>query len=69
MSNPQANHGYYIDPDQRQNLRDIMDSLYADKPLTPDSRRDLANRMHSLIGKIEDQALNDEQAQALGVLA
>lgn len=69
MSNQQANHGYYIDPDQHATLRCIMDSLYADKPLTPDSRRDLANRMHSLIGKIEDQALNDEQAQALGVLA
>lgn len=69
MTKQKANHGYYVDPDQNVALRGIMDALYADKPLTPDTRRDLANRMHSLIGKIEDQALNDEQAQALGVLA
>lgn len=44
---------YAIDGVQMHQLRNIMDRLYHHKPLVGDERRDLANRMHAILGQIE----------------
>jgi hypothetical protein len=69
MSNTEKNDiaGYYIEPGQQAKLRRIMDTLYSDKPLTPDLRRDLANQMHAMMGQIEEQAFTSAQASFLSL--
>lgn len=44
---------YAINGVQVRQLRCIMDRLYHHKPLVGDERRDLANRMHAILGQIE----------------
>lgn len=52
--------GYGVEAEQLQALRNIMTTLYSDTALTDDSRRDLANRMHAIIGQIESVPLYDD---------
>jgi hypothetical protein len=53
---------YLIEPEQYAKLRKIMDELYADQPLTPDGRRDLANKMHAVLGQFQYTKLTGDQA-------
>lgn len=44
-----------MEPRQFAILREIEKGLYDDRPLTPDTRRDLANRLNLILNQVRDQ--------------
>lgn len=50
--------GFFVEPEQIARLRSISKGLYGDgSVMTADSRRDLANLLHRLLGEMADQPI------------
>ena len=50
--------GFFLEGEQLRCLQSIMQGLYGDgRIVTSDARRDLANRLHQLIGVIQGQSI------------
>lgn len=57
-TDPEPIKGFFIEPEQFDQLRAIGQSLYGDGThITPDRRRDLANRLHTFISEIASQGV------------
>jgi hypothetical protein len=46
------NKQYLLDSIQMRAFETVMHRLYAEKPLTGDERRDLANKLYSLLNSV-----------------
>lgn len=56
---------YFVEPEQLVELRAINKALYGDgTQITPDRRRDLANRLDMLLSRVAQQTFSLEQVVA-----
>lgn len=57
MSNDLKDKDFFIAGCDLLQLQLVMKELYSDKPMNGDVRRDLANKMHTILNRVKEQEL------------
>lgn len=57
MSNDLKDKDFFIAGSDLSQLQFVMKELFSDKPMNGDIRRDLANKMHAILSRVQDQEL------------
>lgn len=60
MSKDLREKDFFIEGSDLSQLQFVMNELYSEKPMNGDMRRDLANKMHTIPNRVQQQELPDQ---------